>query len=226
MSPGRSSWLAAFVAVIVLASGEPRGADATPAEFGGALQRRYERIKDFSADFMQSYRGGVLKRTLVERGRVLVKKPGKMRWEYTAPETKLFVSDGVKAYFYVPKDRQVMVSSAPSVAGASTPALFLAGRGHIVRDFTPSWGDVPSGFPAGSRGLKLVPKTPQPDYDWLMVVADPVTLAIRGLVTVDAQGGTSTFTFANLKENVGMADNAFDFKMPRGVDVVTDSSSR
>jgi outer membrane lipoprotein carrier protein len=215
-----------LLATSVLTSGTLRGADPTPAEFGDALQRRYEGIKDFSADFTQTYHGGILNRRLTERGRLLVKKPGKMRWEYTAPENKLFVSDGVKAYFYIPKDRQVLVSSAPSADGASTPALFLAGKGHITRDFTPSWGEVPPGSAADSRALKLVPKTPQPDYDWLVIVSDPATLAIRGLVTVDAQGGVSTFLFANLKENVGTADNAFEFKMPRGVDVVTNSPSR
>jgi len=55
---------------------------------------------------------------------------------------------------------------------------------------------------------------------------DPVTFAILGLVTVDAQGGKSSFSFTNLKENVGLADKAFAFKMPRGVDVVTDASRR
>ncbi len=51
-----------------------------------------------------------------------------------------------------------------------------------------------------------MPKTPQRDYDWLILEVDPATLALRGLVTVDAQGGTSTFSFANLKENIGLAD--------------------
>ena len=48
-----------------------------------------------------------------------------------------------------------------------------------------------------------MPKTPQRDYDWLVLVVDPATLEIRGLVTVDAQGGKSSFSFTNLKENVG-----------------------
>ena len=39
-------------------------------------------------------------------------------------------------------------------------------------------------------------------------------------MTVDAQGGTSSFSFTNLKENVGLADKEFAFKIPRGVDVV------
>jgi outer membrane lipoprotein-sorting protein len=76
-------------------------------------------------------------------------------------------------------------------------------------------------MPAGSRGLKLVPKARQPDYEWLMLVVDPGTLAIRGLQTIDGQGGKSSFSFANLKENVGLADKDFAFKIPRGVDVVS-----
>jgi outer membrane lipoprotein-sorting protein len=46
------------------------------------------------------------------------------------------------------------------------------------------------------------------------------------MVTADAQGGTSTFAFSNLKENVGLSDNEFVFRMPRGVDVITDAGGR
>ena len=78
-------------------------------------------------------------------------------------------------------------------------------------------------MPAGSRTLKLVPKSRQQDYDWLMLVVDPVTLGIRGLVTVDAQGGKSSFSFTNLKENLNLSDKDFTFKIPRGVDVLSTS---
>jgi outer membrane lipoprotein-sorting protein len=81
-------------------------------------------------------------------------------------------------------------------------------------------------MPAGARALKLVPRSAQRDYDWLVLAVDPSSLAIRGLVTVDAQGGKSSFSFANLKENVGLADKAFAFKIPRGVDVVQTASPR
>ena len=145
-------------------------------------------IKDFSADFVHTYRGGVLNQKLTERGRLLVKKPGKMRWEYTAPERKLFVSDGVKFYSYLPDDKQVIMSTVPADDEAATPALFLAGKGNLTRDFVPSFADVPTDLPAGARGLKLAPKTPQPDYDWLMLAVEPSTLALKGLVTVDAPG--------------------------------------
>ena len=196
-------------------------ADSTASELAAALQRKYAGIKDFSADFAHMYEGGVLRKQITERGHLLVKKPGMMRWDYSTPEPKQFVSDGVKMYSYIPQDKQVVVAAVPADEDAPTPTLFLAGKGNVTRDFTPSLVDAPAGMPPGSRALKLVPKARQRDYDWLVLVLDPGSLALRGLLTVDAQGGKSSFSFTNLKENVGLADKEFAFKIPRGVDVVT-----
>jgi outer membrane lipoprotein carrier protein len=210
--------LVAF-ALAVVAAAAP--ADQSAAELAAALQKKIDGIRDFTTDFTHAYQGGVLRKTITERGRLLVKKPGKMRWEYTSPEAKTFVSDGLKMYSYIPQDKQVIVSPVPPEDRATTPALFLAGKGSLTRDFSASLVDAPAGMAAGSRALKLVPKARQPDYDWLTLVVDPASLAIRGLQTTDAQGGISTFSFANLQENVGLADKDFAFKIPRGVDVVS-----
>jgi outer membrane lipoprotein carrier protein len=193
----------------------------TPDTVARDLQHKYDRVTDFSADFVHSYRGGVLKQQATERGTLLVKKPGKMRWEYTAPEKKLFVSDGHKIYSYIPQDRQVIVGTMPRDEHAPTPALFLTGKGDITRDFNASFDKVAESQP-GSFVLKLTPKRREPEYESLTLVLEPKTLTIQMLITVDAQGGRSAFTFSNLKENVGVADNQFVFKMPRNVDVKTD----
>jgi outer membrane lipoprotein carrier protein len=185
------------------------------------LQRKYDSVTDFSADFVHSYRGGVLKQQATERGQLLVKKPGKMKWEYTAPEKKLFVSDGHKIYSYVPQDKQVIVGTMPRDEQAPTPALFLTGKGNLTRDFTAAFDKVAEA-PPGSIALKLTPKRREPEYDSLTLVVDAKTLSLQMLITLDAQGGRSAFTFSNLKENVGVADNQFVFKMPRNVDVTTD----
>src|SRR3954465_14624740 len=88
--------LAAAATAFTTAAGH---AADTPAPAGAAArQRKYDGIKDFSADFTHTYEGGVLRKQLTERGHMLVKKPGKMRWDYTSPETKQFVSDGMKMY--------------------------------------------------------------------------------------------------------------------------------
>jgi len=206
--------------VAVVAATITLRADVTAPELAAAIQRKVDGIKDFSADFTHTYEGGVLRKQITERGHLLVKKPGRMRWDYSVPEPKQFVSDGVKMYSYIPQDKQVIVATVPPEDEASTPTLFLAGKGSLTRDFTASLVDTPAGMPPGTRGLKLVPKTRQRDYDWLLLAVDPGSLAIRGLQTVDGQGGKSSFSFTNLKENVGLADKEFAFKIPRGADVV------
>jgi outer membrane lipoprotein carrier protein len=214
----------ALIAGLLLLAGAPlRSAEPTAGDVALSLQHKYDGIRDFSADFTHSYRGGVLRKELSEKGRVLVKKPGKMRWEYTTPEPKTFVSDGSRIYSYVPQDKQVLVSKVPADNTATTPSLFLAGKGNLTRDFTPSLVEPPADSPAGLRALKLVPKKAQPDYDWLILLVDSSTLSLRGLITSDTQGGTSTLTFTNLKENVGLADKEFTFNVPRGVEIISDA---
>ncbi len=183
-----------------------------------SLQRSYERVRAFSADFVHSYVGGVLGQQVTERGHVLIKKPWKMRWTYLSPEKKVFVSDGVRLYSYIPQDRQVIVSPIPTTDDTSTPALFLAGRGDVTRDFSVSWADVPHAPDA--YALKLVPTRREPEYESLVLVVDRKTFQLRMLMTTDRQGGRSTFTFSKLRENIDLPDKDFTFQIPRGVEVV------
>ena len=208
--------LVAALTLTVFAESQPPDAVARD------LQARYDRITDFSADFVHAYRGGILKQQATERGRMMVKKPGKMRWEYTAPEKKTFVSDGRKIYSYIPADKQVIVSSIPSDDEATTAVLFLAGKGHLTRDFNVSYAESAS---ADLYALRLDPRRKQRDYDWLIVTVDRATLQIRGLIAADPQG-RSTFTFTNYRENTGVADKVFEFKIPRGADVIYTDSAR
>ena len=158
-----------------------------------------------------------------ESGTMSVKKPGRMRWTYTAPERKEFVADGQKVYSYIPQDKQVIVSNVPPDNQATTPALFLAGKGDISRDFTAAYADPAA---AGTVALKLTPRRAEQEYEYLVVAVDPGTLQIRALTTKDRQGGESTLTFSNLRENQGLADKEFTFRIPRGVDVITDGTRK
>ena len=192
-----------------------------PERLALALQQRYQGILDFSADFVHTYRGGVLRTETTEQGTVVIKKPGRMRWVYTSPERKEFVSDGLKVYSYLPLDRQVLVTSVPPDDQATTPAAFLAGRGDIARDFAATFDETSS---TNMTVLKLTPRRPEPQYEYLVVAVDPITLQIQALTTRDRQGGDSTLAFSNLKENQGVADKEFVFRIPRGVDVITDAT--
>src|SRR5687767_5949828 len=113
-----------FAAIGITAALLPVGGQQPSAdELAAALQKKYDNVRDFSADFVQTYRGGVLNRQIKDSGRVMVRKPGRMRWEYQVPEEKLFVSDGAKIYSYVPDDKQVTIVPVPPDDQATTPAL-------------------------------------------------------------------------------------------------------
>jgi outer membrane lipoprotein-sorting protein len=73
--------------------------------------------------------------------------------------------------------------------------------------------------PAGTYALRLDPKLPERDYDWLEIVVDQQSLQIRSLTAADRQGGQSTYHLSNFKENVGIPDSRFTFKIPPGADV-------
>lgn len=209
--------LVAVLAVPALPAAQ--SARETPEQLAARIQQRYDTIRDFEADFVQTYQGGVLRTRTTEQGTVAVKRPGRMRWVYTKPERKEFVSNGERVYSFIPRDKQVVVSPMPS-AEQTTPALFLAGRGHLVRDFTVSAAELP-GAPEGTVALRFEPRKADPEIEWLMLAVDPATLQIRQLVALDRQGGRSTFTFSNLKENRNLSDKLFEFQVPRGVDVIT-----
>jgi outer membrane lipoprotein carrier protein len=217
MWAGRLAGSAALAVTLTVTMGAAQ--KLTPQQLADKIQQRYDTIKDFEADFVQTYEGGVLRTKTTERGTVAIKKPGRMRWVYSGQERKEFVSDGQKIYSYLPADKQVIVSPLPSPE-QTTPALFLAGRGNIVRDFTATPAEL-AGAEAGLVGLKLVPKRADPELEWLIVGVDPVTFQIRYLVASDPQGGRSTFSFSNLKENRSLSDKIFAFQIPRGVDVIT-----
>ena len=218
----RTSLLSYSTATAALAATSTAAQPAREAAdvFAARMQQRYDTIRDFEADFVQTYQGGLLRTKTTEQGTVAIKRPGRMRWVYTKPERKEFVSERPADLFLPAADKQVIVSPDAGRADQTTPALFLTGRGHLVRDFTASFTELPGAAP-GLIGLKLVPKRADPELEWLILGVDPTTLQIRHLVAADRQGGRSAFTFSNLKENRNLSDKLFEFQFPRGVDVIT-----
>jgi outer membrane lipoprotein-sorting protein len=110
----------------------------------------------------------------------------------------------------------VHVAPLPKGQQASSALLLLTGRGDLTRDF------VPLGQVEGSGTewrLALKPKVRQTDFETLTLIVDNKTLGLRGLIVSEDQGGVRRFAFSNLKENQGISDSAFVFKIPKGVEV-------
>ena len=215
MTIARALLTSAFCVLLLDRAGASQAVPSA-ADLAARIQAHYDTVRDFTADFTHTYRGGALHQTFSERGDVRVKKPGRMYWTYTEPEKKEFVSDGSKIYSYMRADRVVYVTDVPAGDQVSTAILFLAGKGSLIRDFHAA---APAQQPADAWQLDLTPKTPQSDFTSLSLLVDRKSLILKGLTSVDGQGGTHVFAFAKLRENVGLSDNQFAFKIPRGVEV-------
>ena len=56
------------------------------------VDQRYNHMQTLEAKFAESYSGAGMTRK--ESGTLLLKKPGRMRWDYDEPRPKMFLTDG------------------------------------------------------------------------------------------------------------------------------------
>jgi outer membrane lipoprotein carrier protein len=182
-----------------------------------SLQSKYDKLSSLATDFTQVYTAPG-ERARRESGRLLLKKPGKMRWDYASPETKLFISDGKWLYEYVPAEKYATRSSVREADDLRAPFAFLLGRGNLRRDFKriEFAGEAP--VKAGNKVLRMVPKRAM-DFKELLIEVEPTSLQISRLSIIEPNGARSDFIFPNVQENVPASAAQFTFKVPLGVEV-------
>lgn len=195
---------------------------ATPVQSGVAeliagLQRNYDEIASFRADFRQTIRSRGI--TQAESGIVLMKRPGRMYWEYREPLSKYFVADGRRTYFYVPNEKQVLVSDLNLEEGDS-PLLFLLGRGDIQRDFMVSMENDLDGGEYRGVLLRLTPRVPQPEFSHLFLEISRPDLLVRRLTVVEPIGQENEYVLTNIERNVQIPDHQFKLQIPSDVEVI------
>lgn len=183
-----------------------------------AMQTKYDRLSSLAAEFTQVYnaRG---ERTRRESGTLLLKKPGRMRWDYTTPERKQFISDGKWLYEYIEAEKLATRSAVRDSDDLRAPFAFLLGRGKLRRDFQRIEFASESPTKAGNRVLRMIPKRTQ-DFRELLVEVEPGSLQLARLVLIDRNSARSDFLFSNVRENAPASETQFTFKAPAGVQVV------
>lgn len=213
--------LAILVSILVALSATAQPPSTSAIEWVEKLQTTYDKIDSFSAYFRQIFRG--LNLRLEESGKLWMKKPGKMRWEYQQPFCKLFVSDGLRIYFYVPRDNQVMVADlSPDLA--DTPLLFLMGRGEIQKDFEVAWEKEEESLIPGNPLLRLAPKILRAHFSLLLVEIDPALVRIHRLTVIEPLGNRNDYILTNWRENIRIDDKKFSFQIPADAEVLQASS--
>jgi outer membrane lipoprotein carrier protein len=182
------------------------------------LQRRYASAETVTGAFQQSYRAPGINQA--ESGIFKMKRPGLMRWEYQQPEAKLFIADGREVFLYSPLDRQVTVQpfSASDIHG--TPLELLLGGVDIRKNYSASAELRLKPVEQQTTMIRLTPRSATGDYEFLLLEIDAKTSDLRRLVIHEHSGNTSEFLLSNIVMNVKMNNKEFQFKPPKGVEVV------
>ena len=206
------------------AAGSPPGGpdQAPPAALErivDRLERTYAAATDLTARFRQTSTVTAAGQVQQASGTVAVKRPGKMRWEYTEPEPRLFVTDGRTFWAYSPDDKQVFVQETKGALGA-TPLAFLMGAGNLRQDFQVR--EVPHAAAAGATALlDLRPHRKDPTLGRVVLEVDLASSLIVQATVFDAVGNTIVLALSDQRMNVGLPDSRFTFAPPPGVQVMT-----
>lgn len=173
----------------------------------------YNHLHSFSADFTETYQGMGIHRD--ERGTLILRKPGKMRWNYAQPKGKVFIINGKHAWFYSPGDPQAQRIDVSKTNDLRSPLRFLLGHTHLEREFEhlaltrSGAGLVISGVPKGMENRVSSVE--------LGVSADG---EIHSMVIRETDGSTTSFTFSNIRPDVEAPEQEFVFHPPAGIPVV------
>jgi outer membrane lipoprotein carrier protein len=205
------------------------------------FESRYRAAKTLQATFLERYvENGVTVRT--EAGTAYFRRPGKMRWEYEAPEKDLFLVDGKTAWFYVPADRTATRVPAKQSADWRTPLALLAGEMKVSRvcahvDVVPSERtlsendvvlrcrvkgapreDKDSKNPHGEDDTLSAPSGSQNDV--VLFEIDRRTGELARLIVRQSAGVEVEFRFENWHLDPPLPESLFKFDVPPGVAIV------
>jgi outer membrane lipoprotein carrier protein len=188
------------------------------------LQARYEQTRDLSADFKQTTKIEGFATPLLSSGRMYIKKPGRLRWDYADPNVEEIYVNQNDVKMYVPEHKQVLIGKLTQMAASQAPLQLLQGAAKLEEQYTL---DLDRAGDRGAGGLPLIHLLPKSDGNEavrtvvrIVLEVQPKTYFIRRVSIHEVSGNVSTFEFANLKPNAGLKPDLFEFVAPPGVEVV------
>jgi outer membrane lipoprotein carrier protein len=211
--------LALAMAIVTPAHGETIAPVSAPMKSDlkqvlSRLQRHYRDTNSFSAKFSEEIiTVGAPKRE--RSGVVSFRKPGRMRWEFAAPEVQTIVSDGEMLYSYDPELNQVVQTPLKQAIKSSSATSLLLGMGNINRDFKAAFANS-----VASDGLVHLLLDSKAGGYKIEIGLDPKSYNLMTLTLTDQLGDVTKVNFSDIHNNVELPDSTFAFKTPAGADIV------
>lgn len=183
-------------------------------ELAQRVDRHYNQLHSLRAGFTESYDGFGRSRT--ESGTLLLLKPGRMKWDYTAPAGKIFLLDGKYAWFYTKGDPQVQRIPAKELDDMRSPLRFLLGHTKLEKEL-----DKLTIAPAANGQYKL---SGMPRGQEKRIRRLDLTVTAEGTITAieieETDGALTHFAFTGEEANAAVPPATFRFTPPAGVPVV------
>jgi outer membrane lipoprotein carrier protein len=179
-----------------------------------AVEGRYNRAKTLQVVFHEDYTPqGKPRRT--ESGTLLLRKPGRMRWDYDQPKGKLFVSDGKYLWLYTPADNRAEKMKFQESEDMRAPLAFLLGKLNFEKEFRNLEGRAEG---ADTR-IAAEPKTENLPYSAVefLVTADG---RIKQVKVTGFDHSVLDFAFDQEKVDPALDGKLFQFQVPKGVELV------
>ena len=171
------------------------------------IQKAYEGLKDIKGSFIQKSFIKDLKKTSVYKGEFLIKLPSKMRWKYDGQEV---VISGSEILICQKQEKQAFRGRFDKDVYGQTPIALLGGFADIDREF-----DITQ---KGSR-LILKPKRPMGGVARIEITPTGGAFPIASFKVIDSYSNTVEITLEDVEVNTGIADSAFELRVPEGLKV-------
>jgi len=178
------------------------------------IQDRYNHAKTLQVNFTETYTVQGRPRQS-ESGVLTLRKPGRMRWDYSTPPGKLFLSDGKDVYLYTPEAKRVEKMPLKESEDMRAPLAFLLGK----LDFRKEFRDLEMKQEGGQYVITAKSKSDRLPYDSIQLTATPQWQIVNLVVTQQDQS-VLAFNLSDEKVNPQVNDASFKFQMPAGATLV------
>ena len=192
------------------------GSELTLEQILNRVEKHYTG-KSFQAEFIQETTIKAMDVVDFASGKIFVRYPGMMRWEYEKPEKQIIITDGHKLWIYRPLDNQVLTGSAPAFFSDGKGASFLSDIKLIRQKFKISLENSKEAF---FYELMLQPLEKKLDLIDIRLSVSKNSFTVIRIITYNSYGDENRIEFANHQFDVKMDDSLFSFKIPPGADVL------
>lgn len=200
----------------IMTASEPEAVSPDLGEILNRLEKRYS-VSGFTARFLQTSTLKAMDITDTAEGRIYIKQPGKMRWEYTSPEQQVIISDGVQLWIFRPDDNQVMIGNAPAFFGDGKGASFLSDIRKMRQHFEITLENRPD---TDNHILKLLPRRVEEALAEVYLSVSWTTFDIEKIITLNAYADETRIEFRDAEFGSHLADTLFEFEIPEGVEIL------